>query len=104
MLQLIITAVDVILMARGMETYFNFTAAISYRSVYALYGKNRRLLMIMCSLLLVEISILSWILAKVTPQLTFTNECFVTSSPSLFIAYWYVNIRLTVSANNSNKA
>lgn len=37
-----------------------------------------------------EIVALSYILAVVTPKLTFNDDCFVTSSPPLFVAYWSV--------------
>lgn len=58
--------------------------------VYALYNKNNKLLAVMSVLFIGEISFLSYVLAFVTPRLTFNDDCFVTSSPPLFVAYWCV--------------
>ncbi|THH02365.1 hypothetical protein EW026_g485 [Hermanssonia centrifuga] len=76
-LQLIITTVDIILMTRE-------------DTVYALYNKNWRLLLILAIFFLAEISFLSYVLVQITPRLTFNDNCFVTSSPPLFVAYWQV--------------
>ncbi|EKM52421.1 uncharacterized protein PHACADRAFT_186572 [Phanerochaete carnosa HHB-10118-sp] len=75
-LQLIITSVDAILITR----------------VYALYNRSRALLGVLSALFLAELFGLSYILAVVTPKLTFNDECFVTSSPSLFVVYWIVSL------------
>ncbi|KAJ3541785.1 hypothetical protein NM688_g6040 [Phlebia brevispora] len=76
MLQLIVTVVDVILIIR----------------VYALYNKNSKLLVVLSVLFAAEVAILSYVLARVTPRLVFNDNCFVTSSPPLFVAYWITSL------------
>lgn len=75
-LQLIVTSVDVILLMR----------------VYALFNKNKRLLSVLSALFVAELTLLSYILAVITPKLTFSDTCFVTSSPPFFVAYWVVSL------------
>lgn len=75
-LQLVITAVDIILILR----------------VYILFNRNRYLLLVLGTLFLAEVAFLSYVLAMITPRLTFNDDCFVTSSPPLFTAYWIVSL------------
>jgi len=75
-LQLIITVVDVILMAR----------------VYALFERNRNLLTAMVICYVSEIGYMSYVLSFVTPRLSFNDECFVVASPSLFTYYWVASL------------
>ncbi len=65
--------------------------------VYALYDKNRFLLMGLGSLFVAEIVALCCLLANVTPRLTYNDECYVTSSPPNFQYYWYVPQRVSYS-------
>ncbi|KAI0776590.1 hypothetical protein BD413DRAFT_468406, partial [Trametes elegans] len=76
LLQFIVSTVDVILVMR----------------VYALYGKSRALLGVLGALFVAEIAFLCYVLARVTPRLTFNDECFVTSSPPIFQYYWIVSL------------
>ncbi|KAI1795290.1 hypothetical protein LXA43DRAFT_1108346 [Ganoderma leucocontextum] len=76
LLQVIVTTVDVILIIR----------------VYALYDKNRFLLLGVGTLFLAEIVALCCLLANVTPRLTYNDECYVTSSPPNFQYYWVVSL------------
>ncbi|KAI0691687.1 hypothetical protein C8Q76DRAFT_634755 [Earliella scabrosa] len=76
LLQLIVTTVDVILIAR----------------VYALFSRNRALLLVLGSLFLAEVISLCYILVVVTPRLTFNDECYVTSSPAIFQYYWIISL------------
>ncbi|KAH9886949.1 hypothetical protein C8Q73DRAFT_794980 [Cubamyces lactineus] len=76
LLQVIVTTVDVILITR----------------VYALYGRNRIILGIVGPLFVGEIAFLCYVLADVTPRLKYDDECFVTSSPSIFQYYWIVSL------------
>lgn len=59
-------------------------------AVYALYNKSQYLLVFLATALLVEVGYMCHNLAIVTPKLTFSDDCFVTSSPPLFVVYWYV--------------
>ncbi|RDX48929.1 hypothetical protein OH76DRAFT_614008 [Lentinus brumalis] len=76
LLQVIVTTVDVILVTR----------------VYALYSRNRYLLLLLGSLFLAELTSLCYILVVVTPRLTYNDECYVTSSPSVFQYYWMISL------------
>ncbi|TBU43452.1 hypothetical protein BD309DRAFT_960631 [Dichomitus squalens] len=76
LLQAIVTSVDVILIIR----------------VYALYHRNRILLIGLGSLFSAEVASLCYILVKVTPRLTYNDECYVVSSPSIFQYYWVVSL------------
>jgi len=75
-LQVIVTTVDIVLIMR----------------VYALYNRSRSLLIFMSLAFAAEIGYLIHNLVMVTPQLTFNDDCFVTSSPPLFIVYWIVSL------------
>lgn len=75
-LQVIITVVDIILMAR----------------VYALFERNRKLLIAMIVGYAAEIAYMSYVLSFVAPRLSFNDECFVIASPSLFTYYWVVSL------------
>ncbi|KAI0753746.1 hypothetical protein C8Q74DRAFT_1373691 [Fomes fomentarius] len=76
LLQVIVTTVDVILVTR----------------VYALFSRNHILLIALGSLFLLEIASLCYIVAIVTPRLTYNDECYVTSSPSIFQYYWIISL------------
>ncbi|KAL1938449.1 hypothetical protein VTO73DRAFT_11689 [Trametes versicolor] len=76
LLQVIVTTVDVILITR----------------VYALYSRSRVLLGILGSLFVAEVTFLCYVLAVVTPRLTYDDECYVTSSPAIFQYYWIVSL------------
>ncbi|RPD72781.1 hypothetical protein L226DRAFT_572888 [Lentinus tigrinus ALCF2SS1-7] len=76
LLQLIVTTVDVILITR----------------VYALYSRNHYLLVFLGSLFIAELTSLCYILVVVTPRLTYNDECYVTSSPSIFQYYWVISL------------
>lgn len=56
--------------------------------VYALFSRNHILLLALGSLFLLEVASLCYIVAIVTPRLTYNDECYVTSSPSIFQYYW----------------
>ncbi|KAI0364048.1 hypothetical protein BV20DRAFT_983430 [Pilatotrama ljubarskyi] len=75
-LQVIVTTVDVILITR----------------VYALYSRSPVLLGVLGSLFAAEIAFLCYVLAVVTPKLTYDDECYVTSSPTIFQYYWIVSL------------
>lgn len=92
LLQVIVTTVDVILITRG-ELQFvreDLIPVLTQFIVYALYGRNRIILGIVGPLFVGEIAFLCYVLADVTPRLKYDDECFVTSSPSIFQYYWYV--------------
>lgn len=74
---------------------------LSWIAVYALYNKSRVLLGVLSTILLGEIAYLSYNLVRVTPQLGFSNDCFVTSSPSTFVVYWCVCLLQTCSVHSS---
>lgn len=42
------------------------------------------------TLFVAEVASLCYLLAVVTPQLKYNDECYVISSPSIFQYYWYV--------------
>jgi len=75
-LQLIISTVDVVLMTR----------------VYALYNRNMKLTAGLGILFCGEIAYMSYVLSVVSPRLTFNSDCFVTSSPKIFVSYWIVSL------------
>lgn len=58
--------------------------------VYALYDKNRYLLIGLGGLFVAEVVALCCLLANVTPRLRYNDECYVTSSPPNFQYYWSV--------------
>lgn len=58
------------------------------RPVYALYSRSRVLLGVLGSLFVAEVTFLCYVLAVVTPRLTYDDECYVTSSPAIFQYYW----------------
>ncbi|KAH9926540.1 uncharacterized protein BXZ73DRAFT_78650 [Epithele typhae] len=72
LLQLIVTTVDVILIT----------------CVLALYNRNCILVYSLGALFLAELASLCYILAVVTPRLTYNDECYVTSSPPVFQYFW----------------
>ncbi|KAH9910686.1 uncharacterized protein BXZ73DRAFT_83294 [Epithele typhae] len=76
LLQLIVTTVDVILITR----------------VLALYNRNRILVYSLGALFLAELASLCYILAVVTPRLTYNDECYVTSSPPIFQYFWIISL------------
>jgi len=76
MLQAIVTTVDVILVIR----------------VYAMYNKDRILISCLIVLSIGEVAALCYVLAEIAPKLGFSAECFVISSPRLFIAYWITSL------------
>ena len=65
--------------------------ADGYITVYALYSRNHYLLFFLGFLFIAEISSLCYILVVVTPRLAYNDECYVTSSPSIFQYYWSVH-------------
>lgn len=65
-------------------------ALTASRTVYALYSRSRVLLGILGSLFVAELTFLCYVLAVVTPRLTYDDECYVTSSPAIFQYYWCV--------------
>ncbi|KAH8089867.1 hypothetical protein BXZ70DRAFT_493784 [Cristinia sonorae] len=75
-LQLIISTVDIVLMTR----------------VYALYNRNLRLMTGLGLLFLGEVAYMIYVLTVVTPRLVFNADCFVISSPKIFINYWIVSL------------
>ncbi|THH27345.1 hypothetical protein EUX98_g6843 [Antrodiella citrinella] len=75
-LQLIISTVDIVLMTR----------------VYALYNRNFKLTATLGVLFCAEVAYLSYVLSVVSPRLTFNADCFVTSSPKIFVSYWIVSL------------
>ncbi|KAH9846551.1 hypothetical protein C2E23DRAFT_572286 [Lenzites betulinus] len=81
LLQVIVTTVDAILITR----------------VYALYSRSRLLLSVLGSLFLAELTFLCYVLAVVTPRLTYDDECYVTSSPAIFQYYWYSHIHASAT-------
>lgn len=88
-LQFIITTVDVILMMRGtFPSHYDSVYLLISIPVYALYNKNRTLLGVLSVIFVAELVLLSYILAVVTSKFTLNDDCFVTSSPPLFVAYW----------------
>lgn len=87
-LQIIVTAVDIILVIRGMCPSRHAPYDTHDRLVFALYNRNRTLLTCIMIPFTGEVAVLCYILATVTPQLGFNAECFVVSSPHLFVAYW----------------
>ena len=93
-LHLVITLVDVILLARG--GYQTCIRACPYRAhalsllVHALY-QNRTLLGVLLILLCVTNIYMVFVLTLVVRKLSFTETCFVTSAPVLFVSYWYVS-------------
>ena len=92
-LQLVITTVDMVLLMRGTSSsLISLCWGRSYLSVtvYALYNKSRSLIVALSIAFLAEIAYLSYNLGIVTPKLGFSDDCFVTSSPPTFVAYWYV--------------
>ncbi|KAH9910681.1 uncharacterized protein BXZ73DRAFT_108634 [Epithele typhae] len=76
LLQLIVTTVDVILIT----------------CVLALYNRNRILVCSLGALFLAELASLCYILAVVTPRLTYNDECYVTSSPPVFQYFWIISL------------
>ncbi|KAI0640948.1 hypothetical protein C8Q79DRAFT_424502 [Trametes meyenii] len=76
LLQVVVTTVDVILITR----------------VYALYSRSRILLGVLGTLFVAELAFLCYVLAVVTPRLTYDDECYVTSSPAIFQYYWIVSL------------
>lgn len=57
--------------------------------MYALFNRNLKLTICLGILFCGEIAYLSYVLSVVAPRLTFNADCFVTSSPKLFVSYWY---------------
>ncbi|KAI0742353.1 hypothetical protein C8Q80DRAFT_1221001 [Daedaleopsis nitida] len=76
LLQVVVTTVDVILVTR----------------VYALFSRNNMLLTVLGALFFAEVLALCYILGVVTPRLTYTDECYVTSSPAIFQYYWIISL------------
>ncbi|OCH88131.1 hypothetical protein OBBRIDRAFT_836821 [Obba rivulosa] len=75
-LQIIVTTVDIILIIR----------------VYALYNRSRALLACILVPFTGEVAALCCMLVVITPKLGFNAECFVVTSPHLFVAYWITSL------------
>ncbi|KAI0640950.1 hypothetical protein C8Q79DRAFT_424683 [Trametes meyenii] len=58
--------------------------------VYALYRKSRVLLQILVGLLLAEFSFFCYVLAVVTPRLSYDAKCYVMSNSAASLYYWIV--------------
>lgn len=82
-------------MTRGMpSTTFKtqiLSADCEMSIVYALYNRNLKLTAVLALLFCGEVAYLSYVLSVVSPRLTFNTDCFVTSSPKIFISYWYAS-------------
>lgn len=82
-------------MTRGMHsTTFKpqvMNADCKMSLVYALYNRNLKLTAVLALLFCGEVAYLSYVLSVVAPRLTFNADCFVTSSPKIFVSYWYAS-------------
>ncbi|KAH9910689.1 uncharacterized protein BXZ73DRAFT_108641 [Epithele typhae] len=59
---------------------------------HSYHMRNRILVYSLGALFLAELASLCYILALVTPRLTYNNECYVTSSPPIFQHFWIISL------------
>ncbi|KAI0360578.1 hypothetical protein OH77DRAFT_1393167 [Trametes cingulata] len=60
--------------------------------VYAMYGRDRAMLFLILVLFAGEVAAMCTILAISIPEITFTPQCLITSTPKLFPTYWTVSL------------
>lgn len=53
-----------------------------------MYNRDRAVLAFIVVLFVAEVAAMWTILAISIPQITFTPQCLITSTPKLFPAYW----------------
>ncbi|KAI0674409.1 hypothetical protein C8Q78DRAFT_1151252 [Trametes maxima] len=65
--------------------------------IYAMYSRNRVVLSLVLVLFCAEIGAMCTILAISIPQITFTTQCLITSTPTLFPTYWTISLAFETS-------
>lgn len=58
--------------------------------VYIMYSRNKTVLACILIALAAEVSVMAVMLAITLPQLTYQPNCLISSSPGIFMAFWYV--------------
>ncbi|KAH9852531.1 hypothetical protein C2E23DRAFT_186884 [Lenzites betulinus] len=60
--------------------------------VYAMYNRNRSVLTLVLVFFAAEITAMWTILGISIPQITFTPQCLITSTPKVFPTYWTISL------------
>ncbi|KAI0777777.1 hypothetical protein BD413DRAFT_188667 [Trametes elegans] len=60
--------------------------------VYAMYNRNRAVLILVLSLFVGEIVAMCTILALSIPKISYTAGCLITSAPRIFPTYWTISL------------
>ncbi|OJT01715.1 hypothetical protein TRAPUB_7771 [Trametes pubescens] len=72
----------------GIEVLTIVVEVVLMVRVYAMYNRDRAVLALIVVLFVAEVAAMWTILAISIPQITFTPQCLITSTPKLFPAYW----------------
>lgn len=64
-----------------------------------MYNRDRVVLVLILVLFVAEVASMWTILVISIPQITFSPQCLITSTPRLFSAYWYVASQLRSPAS-----
>ena len=65
-----------------------FLLTHEYDTVYAMYNRNRNLLLALSAFLVVEVGSMLGVLSVTIPEFRMTEDCVVTLTPRLFSFYW----------------
>ncbi|KAI0646399.1 hypothetical protein C8Q79DRAFT_667524 [Trametes meyenii] len=65
--------------------------------IYAMYSRNRAVLLLVLTLFCAEIGAMCTVLAISIPKITFTTQCLITSTPALFPTYWTISLAFETS-------
>lgn len=91
-IQSLTLAVELILLGRGMPSYARHElvspAEPECHLVYAMYSRNRILLVSLSTFLFVEVCCMVGVLSVTIPKFQMTEGCLVTHTPRLFSFYW----------------
>ncbi|EIW55621.1 uncharacterized protein TRAVEDRAFT_50105 [Trametes versicolor FP-101664 SS1] len=76
----------------GIEALTIIVEVVLMVRVYAMYNRDRAVLALIILLFVAEVAAMWSILAISIPQITFTSQCLVTTTPKLFPAYWTLSL------------
>lgn len=89
-LEVLTICVESILVIRGKILRSAIRDASLSVTVIALYKQQKVLWTIIVSAFIVEVACMIVILSLVTQEQDFTEECHTSTSPPIFMAYWYL--------------
>ncbi|KAH9942834.1 hypothetical protein B0H21DRAFT_749642 [Amylocystis lapponica] len=76
----------------AMEALTVAVEAVLIIRVYAMYNRSPIILAIILFLFLAEVTAMVAVLALTIPKMTFTAQCIITSTPTIFTSYWLFSL------------